>query len=306
MNRTNIAGSALFVCQAILDDVARVREVPTGDQKTVALQKAFRPGGNSFVAAMTCAKLGFKPDVISGVGNDLAGQLIEQKVRDAGFYWHPRAMKETPASIIMPNDGGRAIISAPDELAYEQDFPRLNIEGCRVIHFDGRHLDAAMHYMDEAQRFDVPTSIDVGRVRPGIEELLHRTTFPAVSKRFCGLMGESVDGMLSSLRKHAKAAAVTLGADGLRYFIDDGPLKDMPALDVPAEQVVDENGSGDIFNGARIYSYLTWPDRGWEWHFRFATAAVAHKIQRFGNEPPTLGEVHHTLRHYGIRDIRAA
>ncbi|MEK7133878.1 MAG: PfkB family carbohydrate kinase [Patescibacteria group bacterium] len=301
MDRTQLRGSVLFIGQAILDDVALVKSIPTGDQKTVALKKAFRSGGNAFTAAVTCAVFGLKPDVISGIGKDIAGLMIEQVVKEAGIYWHPRLMEETPSAIILPNESGRVIISPPEGESYLQDFPLLNIENCRLVHVDGRHFDAAEYYLGEAERLGIPRSSDFGRARPGIEKLLPRITHATVSARFCDDMGQSVDGMLSDLRRHAEVGIVTLGADGLRYFVDDGPITHMNALKVPEESVIDENGSGDIFNGARIYSYLTYPDQAWERHLRFATAAVAHKIQRFGNEPPTLGQVYQTLRQYDIR-----
>jgi sugar/nucleoside kinase (ribokinase family) len=52
-------------------------------------------------------------------------------------------------------------------------------------------------------------------------------------------------------------------------------------------------GSGDVFHGAYIYSYLADPARRWAEHFGFAQAAAAHKIQHLGNEAglPTLDDV---------------
>jgi sugar/nucleoside kinase (ribokinase family) len=67
----------------------------------------------------------------------------------------------------------------------------------------------------------------------------------------------------------------------------------MPALDVPAERIIDTNGAGDIFHGAYVYSYLTSPFATWDDHFRFARAASAHAIQHLGNEAslPTLTDI---------------
>src|SRR5262249_54005155 len=70
---------------------------------------------------------------------------------------------------------------------------------------------------------------------------------------------------------------------------------------VPAEQVIDTNGAGDIFHGAYMYSYLVDPDLPWEQHFKFARAASAFSIQHLGNEAslPTLAQINETAARFG-------
>ncbi|MDO8514061.1 MAG: PfkB family carbohydrate kinase [bacterium] len=301
MLRTHPNGGALFVCQAISDRVARVPVVPTGDGKTVATKMKDQPGGNGFTAAMTTAWLGFKPHVISGIGNDPAGQDIVNAVLKAGIHWHPRAMKETPKAVIIPNDRGRVIISPPEDEDYEEEYSPLNIQGCRLLHIDGRQRDATKYYVGEAERLGIDRYCDFGRIRPGIEDLLPKMTHPSVSERFCEQMGRSVDGMLTDLGKHCKVAIVTLGANGLKYAVEGGLIKPLPAFEVAPEDVVDENGLGDGFNGGRVFADLMWPDRPLEDRLRFAMAVPAFTIKRFGNEPPTLEEVYQTLLEYGIK-----
>src|SRR3984893_1468414 len=80
---------------------------------------------------------------------------------------------------------------------------------------------------------------------------------------------------------------------GLLYYQGTEGERIMPALDVPAERIIDTNGAGDIFDGAYVYSYLTSPSSTWEAHFRFARAASAHAIQHLGNEAslPSLAQI---------------
>jgi sulfofructose kinase len=67
----------------------------------------------------------------------------------------------------------------------------------------------------------------------------------------------------------------------------------MPALAVPADEVIDTNGAGDIFHGAYVFSYLNAPEKPWETHFRFARAASAHSVRYLGIEHslPTRADV---------------
>ena len=70
---------------------------------------------------------------------------------------------------------------------------------------------------------------------------------------------------------------------------------------VPADQILDTSGAGDVFHGAYLYSYLANPNATWESHFRFARAASAHKIQHLGNEAglPTLEDIEGIRRRFG-------
>ena len=57
-----------------------------------------------------------------------------------------------------------------------------------------------------------------------------------------------------------------------------------PALPVPASQIIDTSGAGDVFHGAYIAAYLAQPGGAWADHFNFARGASAYKIQHLGNE----------------------
>jgi sugar/nucleoside kinase (ribokinase family) len=304
MEHHSLDGRALYVGQAILDCVTYVRDV-RAEGKEVALRQCMQAGGNAFTAGITTAVLGYKPSITSGVGNDTPGRIIEKMVRDAGVYWHPRAMTETPWSNVLPNPKGRFIAGPEDELKYTQEFVRLDVRGCPLIHFDGRQLDAAEYYMAEAQKHGVPTSIDVGRNRPGIEGLLYQATYPSVSESYCRHIGKTAAELLTDLHKRGRArfAIVTMGKKGLLYIDDTGVVDHLAAFPIDDRDVLDENAAGDIFNGARNFSMLTWPERPLVWHLLFAMAAVICKLRRFGNFPPTLDEVLATLRSYGIFEV---
>ena len=92
-----------------------------------------------------------------------------------------------------------------------------------------------------------------------------------------------------------------MGERGLLWYDRTGTVRSLPALAVPADQILDTSGAGDVFHGAYLYSYLANPDAAWESHFRFARAASAHKIQHLGNEAglPSLDDIEHIQRRFG-------
>jgi sugar/nucleoside kinase (ribokinase family) len=143
-------------------------------------------------------------------------------------------------------------------------------------------------------------------VRENTDELLNQIDIAVVSERFCQQLGMSTGETLSYLRtKNCPVGAVTLGSEGMVWYEAGGPDKVMPALNVPLSKVVDSNGAGDVFHGAYIASYLRWPERSWDQHFRFARGASTHAIQHLGNEAslPTLEDIERANATYSEKAV---
>jgi len=210
-----------------------------------------------------------------------------------GISVHPRKVKRSSLSFIMPKDGKRAIVRARDD-DYIHPFPHLNLGNCRALHLDGHLADAALYYAKEFRKLGRLVSLDGGGLRSNTDELLNFVDVAVVAERLCEQMHLTEEQMLDYLKgKGCKIAGVTQGEKGMLWYDESGRVQRMPALAVPRANVVDTNGAGDIFHGAYMYSYLTRPLARWEDHFRFARGASTHAIQFLGNEAklPTRADV---------------
>ncbi|PIR83601.1 ribokinase [Candidatus Kaiserbacteria bacterium CG10_big_fil_rev_8_21_14_0_10_51_14] len=285
-----------------------VDRIPTGDEKVLARDYAVSFGGNAVTAAFCCAHLGFVPDLLCNSTTDWSGRMFADMVRQYGLYWHERRVARFSVSFIHPINGQRTIERWRDE-DYLHGFPHLNLDGCKAVHVDGLQIDAALHYLREARNRKILTSLDGGSLRENMEELLSLTDIAIVSERLCEQMGLTPEKMLKHLhRKGCVVRGVTLGERGMLWAELNGESRILPALSVPASKVVDTSGAGDVFHGAYIYSYLTWSDRPWEDHFRFARAAAAHAVQHLGNEAslPSVADVETAMRDFSESRARAA
>ena len=153
------------------------------------------------------------------------------------------------------------------------------------------------------------TSLDGGGLRANTHELLGFIDVAVVAERLCEQMDLSPTQMLDYLKSRGcRIGGVTLGERGMVWYDETGTLRELPALDVPPERVVDTNGAGDIFHGAYVYSALTRPSGRWREHFEFARAASAHSIQYLGNEAslPTIEEVEAARQEFGEKVAIAA
>lgn len=284
---------ALFIGQTYIDIVIVADSIPSGDEKAVADNYAVSFGGNAVTAAFCCAKLGIVPDLLTSLADDWLGRMFLDMASRYSVPIHGRKVKRSSLSFVIPHEGKRAILRARDN-DYLHPFPQLNLRDCRALHLDGHQGDAAIHYAKACRDNNILTSLDGGGLRENTAELLELIDIAIVSERLCEQMQFSPSAMLDHLKaKGCKIGGVTMGSEGLAWYNEKGEKKTMPALPVQRSKVIDTNGAGDVFHGAYIYSCLAEPDADWETHFRFASAASAHKIQHLGNEAglPRLSDV---------------
>jgi len=294
--------SALFIGHTYIDVTMATDFMPVGDDKAVARDYAVSFGGNAVSAAFACARLVGKADLIAPVADDWLGHMFTHMAATYRVRLHPRKVKRSSLSFILPREGKRAILRARDE-EFLEDFPRLDLSGVEALHLDGHMSDAALHYARAARAKGVLTSLDGGGLRANTEELLGYIDVAVVAERLCEQMNLSEEGMLDYLKSRGcKIGGVTSGEKGILWYDEAGLVQRMKSLPVPKEKVIDTSGAGDIFHGAYIASYIERPNAPWADHFRFARCASAHKIQHLGNEAglPTQADIEKMQSDYPV------
>jgi sugar/nucleoside kinase (ribokinase family) len=295
---------ALFIGQTYIDVTFLADRIPTGDEKDVARDYAISFGGNAVTAAFCCAKLGIPPDLLTSVADDWLGRMFLDMAAKYQVSIHIRKVRRSSLSFVMPKDGKRAIVRCRDD-AYLHPFPPLTLQGCRALHVDGHQADAAIHYAKACREAGILTSLDGGAVRVNTLDLLAFIDIAVVSERFCEQLQLAPAAVLDLLKsKGCKIGGVTLGERGLLWYDEGGKVATLPALAVPASEIIDTNGAGDVFHGAYVYSHLSRPKASWDTHFSFARAAAAHAIRLLGNEAklPALADIKASDRRYRPAD----
>jgi sugar/nucleoside kinase (ribokinase family) len=291
---------ALFIGQTYIDVTLIADEMPKGDEKAVAKDYAVSFGGNALTAGFACAKLGFVPDLLTSLADDWLGRMFLDMAATYHISVHPRKVKRSSLSFILPNNGKRAILRARDD-DYLHPFPALNLQGCRALHLDGHQSDAAIHYAKLCREMGVMTSLDGGGLRSNTHDLLSFIDVAIVAERLCEQMNLDDRGMLDYLKSRGcKIGGVTQGERGMLWYDEHGEVQRLPALNVPNKLIVDTSGAGDVFHGAYVAAYLHNPTGTWSEHFHFARGASAYKIQHLGNEAglPTRNDVEEMIKLY--------
>jgi sugar/nucleoside kinase (ribokinase family) len=275
---------SLFIGHTYIDVTLLSDKMPVGDEKEVAKDYAVSFGGNAVTAAFACAKLNGPVDLICTLADDWLGSMFVDMAERYRVELHPRKVKRSSLSFIMPRDGKRAILRARDD-SYLTPSPDLDLTDCKALHLDGHISETALDYAKRCRARGILTSLDGGGLRDNTEELLGYIDIAVVAERLCEQMNVTSEGMLDYLKKRGcKIGGVTEGEHGMLWYDEDGVVQRLPALPVPKERIIDTSGAGDTFHGAYIAAYLADPSGRWKDHFLFSRAASAHKIQHLGNE----------------------
>jgi hypothetical protein len=177
---------------------------------------------------------------MTSVADDWLGRMFLDMATKYAIPIHPRQVKTSSLSFIMPNDGKRAIVRCRDD-EYLSPFPVLDLTGCRALHVDGHQADAALYYAKRCRNAGILTSLDGGGVRSNTRELLAFIDVAVVAERLCEQMRLTPYQMLDYLKtRGCRIGGVTSGEKGfcgMTKVAWSGPRSQCPCTEllIPAE-----------------------------------------------------------------------
>ncbi len=240
----------IFVGRSTLDVVYACERFPDPDGKIDAARSYLSAGGPALNAACAFSALGGEARLCSVVGQGPLADWVRQDIGRQAVEVLDAADREPdmlPVSTVIVTGARRAIVNQPlpwrpadlDEALLE----RLFADRPDVVMSDGHLPELALPVLRRARRHGVVTVLDGGSWKPWTAELLPFIDLAIVSSRFRPPGGEEV---LESLRRSARAAAVTDGPRPIRWSEAEG----FGEIHPPAVEAVDTLGAGDVFHGA--------------------------------------------------------
>ena len=251
----------LAVGNATLDIINIVDGYPAEDMEVRATAQQIRRGGNATNTLVALSQLGHHCSWAGTLANEPDGSLILADL--ARHQIDTRAVLtvaqgKVPTSYVTLNkrNGSRTIVHYRDLPEYRYtDFEQISFDGLDWIHFEGRNIDELFLMMQRVQtiRPDLPVSLEVEKLRPGIERLFSFASVLLFSKELARHHGyEKALPFLQSLRRNGIAARLVCawGEQGA-FGLDQQGNESHAAAYAPA-QVVDTLGAGDVFNAGII------------------------------------------------------
>lgn len=278
-----MAKCGVFVGLSTIDIAYLVDRVPRSDEKIVAREQLVAAGGPATNAAITFAHLGGEATLVSPLGHHPLTAVQEAELAAFGvrIAAHDRARAPAPAvsSIFVTRAGGdRAVVSinATHATVAAEDFDLLPVDDADIILADGHHMALCLAAAARARKRSVPVVFDGGSWKPGSDALLAQVDVAICSADFappgCGDEASVFDYLFA---RGITRAAITHGARPVAFRT----ATERGEIAVPAVEVVDTLGAGDIFHGAFCFHY---PEREFADALAVAAQIAARSCTCFG------------------------
>lgn len=276
-----------------LDILLRVGAMPTWERPGPVETAALDGGGPVGTACVAAARLGARVGFVGTVGTDEIARLKVDYLARYGVDASRLVVREGPESqvvvVYVDADSGERAFAGLREfgrgslLAEELDLDYIG--GCRFLHLDGFHYDAALTAARHVRARGGQVCIDCGQTdgRPLGEAA--RAMLAEVDILICGSgFGLSATGATDPqqagremLEMGLSIVVQTEGERGSTTTTRAGEAFHTPAFAVEA---LDTTGAGDVFHGAYLVGLL----RGWELPLvaQFASAVAAIECTRLG------------------------
>jgi sulfofructose kinase len=277
---------------------------PEPDDKIEAIETSIQGGGPVPTAICAASRLGAKTAFVGLIGSDRDGEFVKSEldsfdvdasalitrgdcVTSKAFIWADVTVGTRNVVLDRKRTGTLSADDIPDDL----------FRKTKLLHLDGRDIDANLKAAKIVRECGGEVSLDVGSLRESVTLLLERVDHFVVSSTFafahCG--SDDPNRCLDVFREyHFKSCVVTCGTDGAYGWENGAPVNYQTAF--RAEQVIDTTGAGDVYHGAYLFGLI----EGWDLKRRmeFASAAAALKCRRIGGRQgiPTISEVEKYLR----------
>jgi len=245
------------------DTLLLVPHFPAYAGKVPFTQEVLSPGGQVASALVVCSRLGLRAKYIGTVGDDEAGRIQLESLRQTNLNLDDVEVRANCASqrayiVIDQSTGERTIFwSRPDCLRIEPDrITPEKIAGSRMLHVDGHDTPAVEKAAAIARQRGIPVSVDVDTIYPGFDRVLPNVDYLVASTEFPEKWTGERDP-LRALEKiqekyNMRVAAMTLGAHGA-LAREGGRFIYSPGFVVTC---ADTTGAGDVFHGAFCYGVL--------------------------------------------------
>ncbi len=273
-------------------------EVPPGGGCYPIEELTLAVSGAAGTAAIAAAKMGLKTLAVGGVGDDLMGDWVLQRLRhfdvDTSTMQRENGWKTSSSIVTTRADGSRPALHMAGATGnfFVTDAMIPKVIAAKVVHAGGVGL---MHTMDKgrtaevlsaAKRAGALTTVDVfagsPADMPAVASVLPHTDYflPSIeeARALSGLLDMS-DAAKYFLDLGAGACVFTLGEAGAYYRDRSGVSFSMPAFEVAVKCTC---GCGDAFNAGFAVGLVNGFDV--EWTVRFAEATAALNATGLGSQ----------------------
>ena len=271
----------------VFDTLYNVPTYPTEDTKMRATASKTAGGGPVATGLVAAQKLGEDTAYIGVLSDDNGGKFLKEDFEKYGVKTNLIDIKSGYRSFasvlwLCADTATRTCVFDKGDLPplSLNDEQKQAIRDAEILMVDGNEMDAAVEAAKIARESGTKVLYDCGGLYPNVERLLAETDIMIPSEEFA--MGHTGEKTAEDAAKklfdtyHPEVVVVTQGKRG-GILYDGDKLISYPIY--PAE-VVDSNGSGDVFHGA--FAAALAYGFGFEKCCHFSSAVSAMKCMGIG------------------------
>jgi sugar/nucleoside kinase (ribokinase family) len=276
----------LFVGRTTLDAVYSLDHFPAQDTKVFARDLRVAPGGPALNAAITCALLGGRAELMAAVGGGPWAELVRKELERLGINLIDLAAGtayETPMTTVLLDaaHATRTIVNPPRsavELNRRLAWDPAWGETPFVALTDGFHLNETISVLASCVETGTMLVLDGGSWKPGTEEIAPLLVAAVCSERFSvpGLPSDPDSTLSWFAERGVPFVAVTRGPRSIVGW-DRGRRFE---IGISRIEAVDTLGAGDVLHGAFCFHFARMQD--FEPALRLAADVATHSCQGLG------------------------
>ena len=284
MMKRNRNGRILFAGLNTIDIQYLLENYPGENTKNKAIRNQINAGGPATNAAVACACLGSKVDLLTPVGKHTFSEFIYHDIEQFGIRLLDPIFRRSGfpvfSSIVTSRDSGdRTVFYYQPEVESKMFCSNITrvIGKSRLAMFDGFFGGFALDLAQKCRHQGVVTMLDGGSWKDDTAELLGYIDIAICSGDFYTPGSRSPDDIFSYLfERGVKYAAITRGEKSILYSCPDCKGE----IPVDPVDVVDTLGAGDILHGAFCHYYVS--GKSYTESLRLASAIAGQSCKSFG------------------------
>lgn len=289
-----------------VDLILKLKEIPQVGSDVMTDMFYMGPGGSTNFSIMA-KRLGLSPKILSYIGTDIFGKLIEKTLEQEKISTDALIKKDGRTTLcitLVDKTSERTFITAP---GVGKTFSTADLDLVKITDFDFVYLSgyslsreavktSAIKLLENAIQHNIPIMFDPGTAvfyvdLDLIKRIISSSTFVFLNvmeaRKITGFDTVTLAGKELVTDGKKEVVVIKLGREGSMIF-----TKHASRFVEPFKvNAVDSTGAGDAFNAAFIYAYLKSHDiriAG-----QFANLVGALSVTRYGAGPnlPTISEI---------------
>jgi len=282
-----------------LDLIFSVDHYPKAGSKIDGNGLCVQGGGPVPNVMIGLRRLGHQTALITAVADDLIGKMgveaLQAESVDTRFTVNKRGASDTAVGLVEIGSGRRTMVLNRTIGVKPRDLTINRYPVPRIVHLDGRDLEACIRLAEWGRRMSATITFDIGSMRNDVSTIFplvdHLVVADSFALPFTG--ARSTEQAVKRLQRLCPGVVVvTEGTDG-SIGCDESGFVSQQAFKV---ENVDTTGAGDAYHAGYLYGLLHNLDL--KQRLEFGSAMAALKCTRMGARSgiPTLSQVKRFLK----------